>query len=290
VVLFTVADGTLSPAQLSAVTASFTDQLTQPGSAPSGGPPVLIPSEDGTAAIGVLPIQAEGNAANAQAVEDLRTTLRNEAPDGVSVQVTGPAAIRADLGAVFDGANVRLLLATASVVAVLLLITYRSPILWLVPLIVVGIADRLAAVLATHVLEATGVAWDESTVGILSVLVFGAGTDYALLLISRYRDELRTTPDRFAAMRTALGRTAEAVLASATTVVLGVLTLLLSAIPATRGSARPSWWSHARSGDGSGTGWLVVRWRSWPAPSRCWWRWRPVSPRSAWGCPTPTSS
>jgi RND superfamily putative drug exporter len=235
VVLFTVADGTLSPAQLSAVTASFTDQLTQPGSAPSGGPPVLIPSEDGTAAIGVLPIQAEGNAANAQAVEDLRTTLRNEAPDGVSVQVTGPAAIRADLGAVFDGANVRLLLATASVVAVLLLITYRSPILWLVPLIVVGIADRLAAVLATHVLEATGVAWDESTVGILSVLVFGAGTDYALLLISRYRDELRTTPDRFAAMRTALGRTAEAVLASATTVVLGVLTLLLSAIPATRG-------------------------------------------------------
>ena len=120
-------------------------------------------------------------------------------------------------------------------VALLLLITYRSPTLWLVPLIVVGIADRLAAVLATHVLKATGVAWDESTIGILSVLVFGAGTDYALLLISRYRDELRREPDRYAAMRAALRHTGEAVLLSATTVVLGVLTLLLSVFPTTRG-------------------------------------------------------
>ena len=96
-------------------------------------------------------------------------------------------------------------------------------------------ADRLAAVLATQVLAAFEIAWDESTVGILSVLVFGAGTDYALLLISRYRDELRSTEDRFAAMAQALRRTAEAVLSSATTVVLGLLTLLLSLIPTTRG-------------------------------------------------------
>ena len=77
--------------------------------------------------------------------------------------------------------------------------------------------------------------WDESTTGILSVLVFGAGTDYALLLISRYRDELRTHEDRYEAMRLALRRTAEAVLSSATTVVLGVLTLALSLTPTTRG-------------------------------------------------------
>ena len=151
------------------------------------------------------------------------------------MQVTGPAAIQADLGAVFEGANTRLLLATAGVVAFLLLVTYRSPFLWLIPLTVVGIADQLAGVLATRVLQATGVAWDESTVGILSVLVFGAGTDYALLLISRYRDELRREEDRYAAMRTALRHTAEAVLLSATTVVLGVLTLLLSMLPGTRG-------------------------------------------------------
>ena len=118
---------------------------------------------------------------------------------------------------------------------ILLIITYRSPVLWLVPLTVVGIADRLAAIVSTNVLEAVDVAWDESTVGILSVLVFGAGTDYALLLISRYRDELKTTESRHEAMAHALGRTAEAVLSSATTVVLGLLTLLLSAIPTTRG-------------------------------------------------------
>ena len=149
--------------------------------------------------------------------------------------MTGPAAIQADIGQVFDGADIRLLAATAAVVAILLIITYRSPVLWLVPLTVVGIADRLAAIVSTNVLEAVNVAWDESTVGILSVLVFGAGTDYALLLISRYRDELKTTESRHEAMAHALGRTFEAVLSSATTVVLGLLTLLLSAIPTTRG-------------------------------------------------------
>jgi RND superfamily putative drug exporter len=121
------------------------------------------------------------------------------------------------------------------VVALLLIITYRSPVLWLVPLTVVAIADRFAAITATNVLEVVGLAWDESTVGILSVLVFGAGTDYALLLISRYRDELKTTDSRHEAMAHALSRTTEAVLSSATTVVLGLLTLLLSAIPTTRG-------------------------------------------------------
>ena len=160
---------------------------------------------------------------------------RPTCPTGLTAQVTGPAAIQADLAAVFDGANFRLLAATASVVAILLVITYRSPFLWLVPLTVVGVADQLAAVLATHTLAAFGVPWDESTIGILSVLVFGAGTDYALLLICRYRDELRITEDRREAMAIALRRTAEAVLSSATTVVLGLLTLLLSLFPATRG-------------------------------------------------------
>jgi RND superfamily putative drug exporter len=156
-------------------------------------------------------------------------------PAGVTALVTGPAAVEADLSAVFDGADSTLLLTTAAVVAVLLLLTYRSPILWIIPLVVVGLADRLAAVIATQALTAVEVAWDESTVGILSVLVFGAGTDYALLLISRYRDELRREPDRSLAMSRALARTAEAVLSSSVTVVLGLLTLLLSAFPTTRG-------------------------------------------------------
>ncbi|WP_344342195.1 MMPL family transporter, partial [Streptomyces rhizosphaericus] len=156
-------------------------------------------------------------------------------PDGVTGQVTGPAAVQADLAAVFDGADFRLLGATALVVALLLILTYRSPILWVIPLAVVGVADRLAAVLSTQAMEVLGVAWDESTVGILSVLVFGAGTDYALLLISRYRDELKVEESRHRAMATAVRRTAEAVVASSVTVLLGLLTLLLSLVPTTRG-------------------------------------------------------
>jgi len=194
-----------------------------------------IPSEDGTAVF--VPVRVEGVGASQleSGVTSLREKSRQGLPEGVTAQVTGPAAIQTDLGAVFDGANFRLLGTTALVVAVLLVFTYRSPVLWLVPLTVVGIADRLAAIISTHVLNGFGLAWDESTTGILSVLVFGAGTNYALLLISRYRDELRNHADRFQAMRVANLRSIEPVVASASTVFVGLLTLVLSVFPATRG-------------------------------------------------------
>lgn len=195
----------------------------------------VIPSEDGEAAISIVAITTTDSSETADAVTSLRSQLRQDVPDGVKVQVTGPAAVQADLAAVFDGADFKLLGATAGVVAILLVITYRSPVLWVVPLLVVGVADQTASVLATQALAGLGVPWDESTTGILSVLVFGAGTDYALLLISRYRDELRRHEDRREAMALALRRTAEAVLSSATTVVLGVLCLALSLTPTTRG-------------------------------------------------------
>ena len=203
--------------------------------APVGPDGPLQVSEDGTAAIAVVPVEATTSDENSDVVADLRDQLADGVPNGVEEEVTGPAAVRADLAEVFAGADVRLLLSTIGIVAILLVITYRSPVLWLVPIIVVGVADRVAAIVATQVLARLDVAWDESTVGILSVLVFGAGTNYALLLISRYRDELRRRESRHEAMRVALGRTAPAVLASATTVVLGVLTLLLSLTPTTRG-------------------------------------------------------
>ena len=210
-----------------------------------GGPPgegaesPLTVAEDDSAAYAVLPVASKSNTENIDKVTELREQLRDEAPEGVDVQVTGPAGIQADIGQVFDGANLRLLLSTAGVVAFLLILTYRSPVLWLIPLTVVGIADRFAAIVATNVLERLqgplSLSWDESTVGIQSVLVFGAGTNYALLLISRYRDELKGTESRHEAMAVALRRTIEPVTASATTVFLGLLTLVLSAIPATRG-------------------------------------------------------
>jgi putative drug exporter of the RND superfamily len=231
VVLWTSDDGRLSRATIT----DLGRQASALGAVPAGRTGPVTVAEDGTAAIAVVPVESTSATENADRVTELRDTLATDRPDGVTSQVTGPAAVEADLAAVFQGADTNLLLVTAGVVALLLLITYRSPVLWLIPLIVVGTADRLAAVLATQVMAALDVAWDESTVGILSVLVFGAGTDYALLLISRYRDELRRHESRRVAMTVAVRRTAEAVLSSSTTVVLGLLTLLLSVVPTTRG-------------------------------------------------------
>ena len=231
VVLWTSTEGELDQEAV----ADLGQQAGDLGAAPAGPTGPVVLADDGTAAIAIVPVESSSATENADRITELRAQLRGDVPEGVRSQVTGPAAVEADLAAVFQGADTTLLLVTAGVVALLLLITYRSPVLWLVPLIVVGTADRLAAVLATQAMAVLDIAWDESTVGILSVLVFGAGTNYALLLISRYRDELRSHSTRHVAMSIAVRRTAEAVLASATTVVLGLLTLLLSVVPTTRG-------------------------------------------------------
>ena len=123
---------------------------------------------------------------------------------------------------------------TALVVAVLLIVTYRSPVLWLVPLAVIGFADRAAAVVGTAVAGAAGMSPDGSTSGITSVLVFGAGTNYALLLISRYREELGRTADHRAALRVAVRNAGPAIVASNATVVLALLTLVFASSPSTR--------------------------------------------------------
>ncbi len=225
VIIFSADQGTLDQAQIGGIAQAIT-------AAGGEGP---IPADDGTAALAFLELDSPSASSLADSVEQLRQDLREASPEGVTVQVSGPAGIEADLAGVFAGANFRLLGATALVVAVLLIVTYRSPVLWLIPLTVVGIADQAAAVFATRVLAAVGIPWNESTVGILSVLVFGAGTNYALLLISRYRDELRLTDDRREAMRIAVTRTAEPVIASGGTVVAGLLVLVLSLIPTTRG-------------------------------------------------------
>ncbi|MEX1908111.1 MMPL family transporter [Janibacter sp. Y6] len=224
-VLFTADEGTIDKAEL--------PELAK--AAGLGEDATVVPSEDGTAAITFVPIETTDSPKIRDAVRDLRAELDERTPDGITAEVTGPAGITADLAAVFDGADTRLLLSTASVVAVLLILTYRSPVLWIIPLTVIGVGDRTATVAATQVLERLGMTWDDSTTGILSVLVFGAGTNYALLLMSRYRDALRVTEDRREALTEALAKTFEPVLASATTVVVGVLCLLLSLTPGTRG-------------------------------------------------------
>ncbi|WP_374928247.1 MMPL family transporter [Kytococcus sedentarius] len=193
-----------------------------------------IPSEDGQAALLVVPLDADAMQANGpDIVEDLRGASDGLAP-GTTSYVTGAAGFSADVAGSFEGADFRLLAATAVVVAVLLLITYRSPVLWLVPLIVIGLADRVAATVSGTVNEAADLAFDGSTSGITSVLVFGAGTNYALLLVSRYRDELRDTPDHRLALARAWRAALPAILASNITVVLTVALLLLAVQPSNR--------------------------------------------------------
>ena len=202
--------------------------------AAGGQVPAPQPAPDGTVALVPVPLQpsglvgAEAQEAVAAVVDALRQRLDEAAPDGLRARVTGGPAFAADLTKVFAGADTRLLLATAAVVAVLLLITYRSPVLVVVPLLVVGATEQSALALANQVLPRLGLPADGAPTGIASVLVFGAATNYALLLIARYREQLRTTPDALVAMRTALGRTGAAILASGSTVVGALAVLLLT--------------------------------------------------------------
>jgi len=189
-------------------------------------PPVY--SQDGTVAVVAVPVDTSDDATVGPKVTEIRTAAAADLPEGLQAQVTGGPAIITDLTKVFEGADTTLLIATASIVALLLLITYRSPWLWLVPLMVVGIAEQVTtksvALLAPHL----GIVIDPAAAGITSVLVFGAATDYALLLIARYRDRLRQEDSRFHAMQVALRRTSEAIIASALTVTLSLLALLLA--------------------------------------------------------------
>jgi RND superfamily putative drug exporter len=192
-------------------------------------------SEDGKAAVRVAPLAANLSGFGLRdAVHDLRSQVSGALPDGLRAQVTGGPAFGADIANSFAGANFTLLAVTAAVVALLLIVTYRSPVLWLIPLLVIGFADQVGAVVGSAVAAVTGLSPDGSTTGITSVLVFGAGTNYALLLISRYREELSRRSDHRDALRVAWRAAAPAIIASNATVVLALLTLLLAAAPSNR--------------------------------------------------------
>ena len=224
----------LSPADRAAAGAARERMVAAAGDTGPGGPPVQV-SEDGQAAIAVVPLPADlSGFALGDEVTKLRTAAGDGLPTDLRAQVTGGPAFGADIADSFSGANITLLAVTAAVVALLLIITYRSPVLWLVPLLVIAFADRVGGVVGTAVAEALGMSPDGSTAGITSVLVFGAGTNYALLLISRYREELGRHQSHHDALTTAVRRAGPAIIASNATVVLALLTLLLASSPSTR--------------------------------------------------------
>ncbi|MEV6612503.1 MMPL family transporter [Streptomyces sp. NPDC051051] len=187
--------------------------------------PALL-SEDGKALEGVVPLRPDLGEELAPALERIRAAA--ERVPGTTVRLAGPAATQADLSDAFAGIDGLLLAVALVTVLVILLLVYRSVLLPLVIIVgavlALGLACAVVYVLADHDV----VRVDGQVQGILSILVIGAATDYALLLTARYREELASRTDRFAAMRAALGRSWSTVVASAATVALGLLALLLS--------------------------------------------------------------
>jgi RND superfamily putative drug exporter len=229
------ADGAdLSPEELGAAQQARDRMSGVTGVVATPGPPI-VGATDGKAAVAPVALSPDLTGfALSDTVTSLRNAARDGLPDPLIANVTGGPAFGADIANSFAGANINLLAVTGAVVALLLIITYRSPVLWLVPLLVIAFADRIAAVTGAAVAEAAGLGGDGSTSGITSVLVFGAGTNYALLLISRYREELRREPAHRQALRTAVRFAGPAIVASNATVVLALLSLLLAASPTTR--------------------------------------------------------
>src|SRR5512132_4384148 len=170
-----------------------------------------LPAKDGQALQVVVPIKVaeEGNGWEelTPRIEELRS-IAGADTGGLGVYVTGPAGYFADFANVFSGFDSRLLYITAVIVIVILLATYRSPVLWLLPLTCVFVALTAAQAVIYLLARNGGLTVNGQSAFILTVLVFGAGTDYALLLTARYREELRRHEDRHEAMAVALGRAA----------------------------------------------------------------------------------
>jgi RND superfamily putative drug exporter len=204
----------------------------------------VFPSEDGKAILANVPL--DGNAISEllpndepvlpAIVEALREDVKPLADaNGVSHYVTGPAGLLGDLFGAFGGIDSTLLLTTLAVVAVILIVVYRSPVLWIIPLLSALFALSTAGGIVYLLAKADIIDVDGQSQGILSVLVIGAATDYALLLIARYREELHHHENRFDAMRAAYKGVWEPILASGSTVAIALLVLLFSQLTNTAG-------------------------------------------------------
>lgn len=197
-----------------------------------------IPSESGQAVQVIVPLDASEATDTQEYVEQIREIVGSDGSleiDGATSYVTGPAGFLADLGEAFGEIDGILLVVTLSVVLIILLIVYRSPVLPFLVLfaavLALGVASAVIYALADNgVLTLNG-----QSQGILFILVVGAATDYSLLIVSRYREELRRNESKYDAMRRTLKGTYEAILASGGTVVLGVMALLLSELNSTQG-------------------------------------------------------
>ena len=195
-----------------------------------------IPSADGTAMETIVPVDVGTQGWNG-AIDPIAAmrTIAGAGPSGLASHVTGQLGYAADNAKAYRGLNSTLLVAALAVVIAILLISYRSPVLWLLPVIssVAALisADAVVYLLAAH----AGLTVNEESAAILDVLVFGASTDYALLIVARYREELRRHDRRRPAMATALRRSGPAIIGSASTVIIALMMLSFAQLNSTSG-------------------------------------------------------
>ncbi len=208
-----------------------------------GFPIQAIPSEDGKAALvnialnsTIVEERVEEKPTLSLIVDFMREDLKEnfEAKD-LTTHVTGFGGIFADLFGAFGSIDSTLLTTTLLVVSIILIIVYRSPLLWILPLFTAIIALSVAGTIVYYAAKADLLDLNGQSQGILSVLVLGAATDYALLLIARYREELHHHESRYVAMKVSLRGVFEPILASGSTVIAGLLVLLLSDLSGNRG-------------------------------------------------------
>jgi RND superfamily putative drug exporter len=195
-----------------------------------------IPSKDGAALLVVTPVVDVGGSGDEflNSVNSIRDRAHRLRGDGRQVEVTGAAGFGADAIDVFSDINGQLLLAAGGLVLILLILIYRSPIFWMIPFFTVLFAETSARGLG-YLLAEAGVTINGQSGGILPVLVFGAGTDYALLLVARYREELRRHDSAHEAMQLALRTAGPAIFFSGLTVMAALLVLTLAEVNSTAG-------------------------------------------------------
>src|SRR5215468_2225781 len=195
-----------------------------------------VPSADGKAMQTIVAVNLgkQGWNGAAAAAGSIRAITQSHA-DGLAFHLTGQLGYAADFSKAFKGIDSTLLYSTLAVVIVILLITYRSPVLWLLPVVSAGVALITAQAVIYLLAAHAGLTVNAQSAGILYVLVFGASTDYALLIVARYREELRRHDRRHPAMATALRRAGPAIIASGSTVIASLLILLAAELQSTKG-------------------------------------------------------
>ena len=202
--------------------------------AAQGAPVPTLVSDDGEVAYLYFVLNFGTNGWND--IPDAADEIRDIATlDGGEVHLAGYGGQAADSAEAFEGIDTNLIFATLAVVIVILLFTYRSPILWLLPILCAVSANFIATGLVYLLAKYADLTVNGQSQAILSILVIGAGTDYALLLVARYREELRRHEDRHEAMAFALHRAAPAIFASAATVAVGMLCLSFADLNSTAG-------------------------------------------------------